>query len=103
MAEHATKQDVQEIVDRAIDKAVTDLSEIIANFAQQVDGRFNAVEAKQLELDRKFDRLLSTIDSFVGRIDRYESEQIARDSQFNRLLDWARKVSEKTGIPLENL
>jgi predicted RecB family endonuclease len=103
MAEYAAKQDVQEIVDRAIDKAVTDLSEIISNFAQQVDNRFNAVEAKQHELDKKFDRLLNTIDSFVGRIDRYESEQIARDSQFNRLLEWARRVSEKTGIPLENL
>ena len=103
MAEYATKQDVQEIVDLAIDKAVADLSEIIANFAQQVDSRFNSVEAKQQELDKKFDRLLGTIDSFVGRIDRYESEQVARDSQFNRLLEWARKVSEKTGIPLENL
>jgi len=99
MAEYATKQEVQEIVD----KAVTDLSEIIANFAQQVDTRFNSIEAKQQELDKKFDRLLGTIDSFVGRIDRYESEQLARDSQFNRLLEWARKVSEKTGIPLENL
>lgn len=103
MAEYVTKQDVQEVVDRAIDKAVTDLSEIISNFAQQVDSRFNSVEAKQQELDKKFDRLLGTIDNFVGRIDRYESEQLARDSQFNRLLDWARKVSEKTGIPLENL
>lgn len=72
MAEHATKQEVQEIVD----KAVTDLSEIITNFAQQADNRFDSLEAQQL--DKKFDRLLGTIDSFVGRIDRYESEQLAR-------------------------
>lgn len=103
MAEYATKQDVQEIVDRAVDKAVTDLSEIIANFAQQVDMRFNEVEKELSELKDSHQRLLNTIDSFVGRIDRYESEQAARDSQFNRLLEWARKVSEKTGIPLENL
>lgn len=99
MAEYAIKDDVQEIVD----KAVTDLSEIIANFGQQIDTRFNDVEARQRELDRKFDRLLGTIDTFIGRIDRYETEQLARDSQFNRLLAWAHKVSEKTGIPLENL
>jgi hypothetical protein len=43
MAEHVTKEEVQEIVDRAIEKAVTDLSEVIANFAQQVDARFNKV------------------------------------------------------------
>ena len=99
MAEYASKDDVQEIVD----KAVTDLSEIIAHFGQQIDTRFNEVEARQRELDRKFDRLLNTIDTFIGRIDRYETEQLARDNQFDRLLEWARKVSEKTGIPLEKL
>lgn len=99
MAEYATKEDVQQIVD----KAVTDLSEIIADFSHQVDYRFNEVEARQRELDRKFEHLVTTIDSFVGRIDQYETEQAARDGQFNRLLEWARKVSKKTGIPLENL
>jgi nitrate/nitrite-specific signal transduction histidine kinase len=49
------------------------------------------------------DRLVNTVDGFVKRIDDYEIEQISRDRQFERLLDWARKVSEKTGIPLENL
>jgi phage regulator Rha-like protein len=46
------------------------------------------------------DHLLNTIDSFI---DRLQNEQLARDRQFERLLEWARKVSEKTGIPLENL
>jgi hypothetical protein len=103
MAEHATKNEVQEIIDKAIDRAVTDLSEIIANFAQQVDTRFNKVEKEISELKESHNRLLNTIDGFIGRIDRYEMEQTARDNQFNRLLEWARKVSEKTGIPLENL
>jgi hypothetical protein len=103
MAEYATKREVEEIVTKAIDKAVTDLSEVIASFAQQVDARFNKLEERQDEIERKFDRLLNTIDGFIGRIDRYEVEQAARDGQFNRLLAWARKVSEKTGVPLENL
>lgn len=99
MSAYATKQEVQEIVD----KAVTDLSEIISTFAQQVDTRFNKVEKELVELRESHQRLLNTIDGFVGRIDRYETEQLMRDNQFNRLLEWARKVSEKTGIPLENL
>jgi len=28
---------------------------------------------------------------------------VSRDLQFERLLEWARKVSEKTGIPLKDL
>lgn len=39
----------------------------------------------------------------VSRIDKYETEQAARDNQFDKLLVWARKVSEKTGVPLEDL
>ena len=99
MSSYATKNDVQGIVD----KAVTDLSDVIANFAQQVDERFNRLEVRQAELEAKIERLVTTIDGFVGRIDRYETEQLMRDNQFERLLAWARKVSEKTGIPLENL
>lgn len=49
------------------------------------------------------DKLTSTIDAFVRRLNDNEAEQAARDHQFEKLLAWARKVSEKTGIPLENL
>lgn len=47
--------------------------------------------------------LTNTIDGFVKRLDDSEIESASRDRQFERLLEWARKVSEKTGIPLENL
>ena len=72
MSAYATKEEVQEIVD----KAVTDLSEIIGNFAQQVDARFKKVEKELSELRESHQRLLNTIDGFVGRIDRYETEQL---------------------------
>lgn len=66
MAAYATKKEVQGIVD----KAVTDLSEIISTFAQQVDVRFNKVETELSELRESHQRLLNTIDGFIGRIDR---------------------------------
>lgn len=99
MSENATKDDVRQIVREAVD----DLSEIIGNFADQVDDRFNRLEARMDKLEQSHQRLLSTVDGFVGRIDKYETELSARDHQFERLLVWARKVSDKTGIPLENL
>ena len=108
-----TKKDL----DSAIAGAVESISEVIGNFANQVDARFNQVDArfsgieneiaemKQdiIDLNASHERLLNTVDAFVKRIDYYETEQAARDSQFAKLLEWARKVSEKTGIPLENL
>lgn len=66
---------------------------------------FDTVNAK---LDEKasqdsIDRLASTLDGFAKRIEDNEVENAARDAQFERLLEWARKVSVKTGIPPENL
>lgn len=84
MSEAATRQDIDEVID------------ILRDFMKQVDERFT-------EQEKKYDRLINTIDGFISRIDKYETEQATRDSQFDRLLVWARKVSEKTGVPLEDL
>lgn len=117
MADYATKKDVEEVVDRAVGKVVSELSEVIASFAGDVDRRFTEVDMRLMKIDhrldaiearldaheQKFDRLLNSIDRIMNRIDHHETEQVARDSQFEKLLTWARKVSEKTGIPLEDL
>lgn len=72
-------------------------------YAFQANTRFDKIETKIIDLEKSHDKLLCTIDKFLARIDTYETEQAARDSQFNKLLEWARKVSAKTGIPLENI
>ena len=99
MTDYATKKDVENIVE----KAVEDLSEVISTFAQQVDERFNKVEKDIKDIKRSIDRLTNTIDGFVKRLDDQDIENAARDAQFEKLVIWAKKVSEKTGIPLENL
>ncbi len=80
------------------------------DFIKDVDIRFNKFETTiesikhdTIDLKASHDHLLNIVDAFLARIDRYETELAARDNQFERLLSWARKVSEKTGIPLENL
>lgn len=99
MSDYVTKSDLANELRQQTDEIVG----VIESFMSQVDNRFNQVEAKVSQFDTKFDRLVNTIDGFVGRIDHYETEQAARDRQFDRLLEWARKVSKKTGIPLEDL
>lgn len=91
MSEAATRKDIDEVIG------------ILNQFMQQVSDEFIGVKAQLKEQDKKYDRLINTIDGFIGRIDKYETEQAARDRQFEKLLVWARKVSEKTGIPLDNL
>jgi len=87
----ATREDIDEVIG------------IVRDFMSQVSEQYTEVNKRLDTLDQKYDRLLNTIDGFIGRIDKYETELAARDNQFEKLLAWARKVSEKTGIPLENL
>lgn len=90
MSEAATRQDIDEVIG------------ILKDFMGQVSDQHTGVNERLDKIDSKYDHLINTIDGFVGRIDKYETELLARDSQFERLLSGARKVSEKTGIPLEN-
>ena len=99
MSEYVTKGALKSAMREQTDEIVG----VIQTFVQQMDDRFNKIEKRLDEQDLKFDKLLNTIDGFIARIDKYETENAARDSQFEKLLAWARKVSEKTGIPLENL
>ena len=80
------------------DDQFTKLFKYIEDFRGEANHRFEQTASQE-----SLDRLTATIDSFVNRLDTQEIEQAARDAQFDRLLDWARKVSKKTGIPLENL
>jgi hypothetical protein len=58
---------------------------------------------EQTATQSSLDSLTNTVDHFIKRLDEQEANELARDAQFERLLEWARKVSAKTGIPLENL
>lgn len=53
MADYATKQDVEEIVGKAVD----DLTDVIAQFASHVDERFNHLESRVDKLEESFERL----------------------------------------------
>ena len=92
MSDYLKKSELTNALKEQTDEIVT----VFNTFMKQVDERFNGME-------RKYDHLINTIDGFIGRIDKYEVELAARDAQFERLVSWARKVSVKTGIPLESL
>ena len=99
MSDYVTNENLNAALREQTDEVVG----LIQTFMQQVDERFTGVEQKITKLEDSHNRLLNTIDGFVGRIDKYETELAARDNQFEKLLAWARKVSDKTGIPIENL
>lgn len=91
-------------------KDIDDVLQVLQGFIQQTDERFTTIDERFTNIDDRFtridmkllqmsdrleavehdiadlksshDRLLNTIDTFIGRIDRCETERAARDSQF---------------------
>lgn len=80
------------------DDQFTKLFKYVEEFRREVNDKLDDKASRS-----NIEMLTSSIDGFIRRLDDNETEQAARDRQFDRLLEWARKVSDKTGIPLENL
>ena len=97
MSDYATKRDVQEIVNKAVD----DLSDVIAQFSARVDERFNHLEARVDKLEQHFERLQNTLDHFLKRLDDIEADNAARDMQLARLERWIETIAKQTGVKLE--
>ena len=47
-----------------------------------------------------YDRLLNTVDLYIGQIDKYETELAARDAKIDRLERWIIEISKKTEVPM---
>lgn len=110
MADYATKDDLQQLrsdirkdVKDATEQTVNDLSEVIQQLAFSMSDQIKDVKTDIADIRASIDRLTQTMDKFVARLDHQELEMAAQDSRFEKLLDWAREVSEKTGIPLKDL
>jgi len=114
MAENATKLDLDKLgqnlekkIEQSIDKAVNDLSAVMSQFANDVNDRFDKVDARFESIENRLDkledshqRLLNTVDGFVGRIDRYETELAARDHKIDRLERWIQQLAANNKIEL---
>lgn len=90
----------QKQLDAALAKQTTQIADIMQGFMTQVSNEFTKVNKRLDELDEKYDRLVNTIDGFIGRIDKYETELAARDAKIDRLERWIIEISKKTKVPM---
>lgn len=102
MKDYVTKKDL-ELLDSKLDKRFDDLVDIMQTFMQQTDERFNRIEKDIVDIKESLNTLINTVDGFAKRIDDIVVDNASRDAQFARLVEWAEKVSKKTGIPMPQL
>ncbi len=103
MSDYVTQKQLEQTLSAALSKQTDEILGVMQTFMQQVDERFNRVEKDIQDIKDSLDRLINTVDSFAKRLDDMETENTARDAQFARLVQWAKEVSEKTGIPMPQL
>lgn len=103
--DYVTRKDLQEFGENLSRKLrreiVDDISEVVAQFAERVDERFNGFDARADHLEEQFERLNDTLHSFLKRLDDMEKDNTARDAQLARLERWIEQVAQKTGVKLE--
>ena len=83
-----------------LDDAVTDIANIIGDFSSRVDERFNKIEEETAQLNKKFNHLINTLDTFLKRLDDLEADNTARDAQLARIDRWVHQVADKLQIEL---
>ena len=103
MSDYVTQKQLEQTLSTALSRQTDEILGVMQTFMQQVDERFNRVEKDIQDIKDSLDRLINTVDSFAKRLDDMETENTARDAQFARLVQWAKEVSEKTGIPMPQL
>lgn len=111
-----------------IDTRFDDLITVVTSLAKNTEYQFDQINGKFEKVDKQLDkiatiaiknehdiselksdikyikdsheRLMNTIDGFIGRIDRYETEQLARDHEVARIKRWVQQIADKTGVKL---
>jgi DNA anti-recombination protein RmuC len=106
MAENITKNDLSKLESK-LEVRFDDLTALMSQFANDVNDRFDKVDARFEGIEQRLDkledshqRLLNTVDGFVGRIDRYEIELAARDHKIDRLERWIQQLAANSKIEL---
>ncbi len=94
MADNVTKDDLDEALSKGFDG-------IYEKLTKHFDERFDVIETNIAELNKKYDHLISTLDTFLKRLDDVETDNQARDVQLARLERWIEQIAAKTGVKLE--
>lgn len=90
-ADYVTKNEMKELadsIDKKIDKAVGDLSQVIQTFAQNVDSRFDAV-------DKRLNGVEQRLDGVDKRLDGVEFQLVSVNQRLDNLESGVGELNKK--------
>ena len=94
MADYVTPKQLNQTLDRALDKQTREITQVIRDMAD--------IFGLQLqEMRGDINHLIGVVDGLVGRIDHYETEDAARDARALRHEGWIERIARTTDTRLE--
>lgn len=88
MADYATRQDVQEIVDVAINKLTSEISDMLALLVQHMDERFEKLEIRMDRIEASHEKHLITTARHTQQISDLQDEAVlSRRNNFEKQFD----------------
>ncbi len=94
MTEYVSKSDLTVALNEGFDNVYKKLT-------NHFDMRFDKLEQDITQINKKYEHLIVTLDTFLKRLDDIEADNSARDAQLARLERWIEQVASKTGVKLE--
>ena len=93
MATYATKKDVKDVVDGALDAHTIKLFKYLGQEFRKVDQRFE-------ETDQKIDGVQSSISGLAADLKTYHEELLALGHKVDRMERWIHQIAQETGVKL---
>jgi archaellum component FlaC len=78
-----------------------ELNSFAVELFKYLDKRFAETNERIDGIDRKYDKLMTTLDAFLKRLDDSEINNVARDAQVSRLQRWVEQIAKQANIKLE--
>ena len=97
MAGALTKQDVQEVVDKSIDKFSIELFRYLSAEFNKIDQKF---DQRFDETDKKIDLYANAVVAFAKQSETYMQEMLALGKKVDRLEKWIAQIADATGVKL---
>ena len=92
----ATKQDIADLRAELKD-SFSDITSLLQVFMQQVDDRFNSIEAEGLKTRGEISKVFDYLDSILKKQEISDDERLVMGHQLDRLDRWTHELANKIG------
>ena len=93
--------DFEKRVDVKINKAVTDLSEVISDFSNQVANEFIKTNKRIDRLQKDMDFIMNQLDAITKKQEIDDDERLVIGHHLDRVDKWVHELADKIGYELK--